>query len=151
MRSSTRREDHSISSALLERLESDKRELAQWRKSRRAGERIPERFWQTAAAYVGELSLSRVSREFGLEYNKLKRLSGAAASLPKECSGEMGQRFIDLTSWLQTCVAGELSGERASPCHSVVFERADGHRLRIEGRLPDVGYVQALMGLFYGG
>ncbi|MGH9340795.1 MAG: hypothetical protein ACRD1R_14670 [Acidobacteriota bacterium] len=153
MRNPTTQQDN-VPAAVLERLERDKREWDHWRKTRGKRERIPERLWQIALSYQGELSLHRISREFRLEYNKLKRLSAQEARLPKEWP--KGQpsgvpQFIDLTTWLPTSDPRLLAAERPGPSCTVVFERADGNRLRIEGALPEVGYMQALVGIFYRG
>jgi hypothetical protein len=150
MGSSTTPEKGGVPAAVLERLERDKGEWELWRRSRGKGERIPRRLWRIALSYVGELPLSRISREFRVDYNHLKRLSARRARLPKE-RADGPARFIELTPWLPTGEARPRFGERPSPTSTVVLERPDGSRVRIEGALPDVGYLRALLGLFYGG
>lgn len=148
MRFPTTRRNNGVPAAIRERLERDKGEWERWRKRRGRGEPIPGRLWEIALSYVGELSLHRISREFRVEYNKLKRLSTGVASLPKEPAPGRAQ-FIDVTPWLPMG-QGPLSGAGPCPSPSVVLERPDGHRLRIEGVLPEVGYLEALVGTFLG-
>jgi hypothetical protein len=137
---------------LAERLERDKGKLERWRKSRRKGERIPQRYWERALSYVGELPLHRISREFRLDYNKLKQLSGqrsdAPAGLSQGPSEPAQPQFLDLTAWLSGPAAP--AGGRAGPTTTLRLERPDGSRLSIEGALPEAGYVQALVSAFYG-
>ena len=140
----------SIDPRLAERLERDKRELDKWRKSRRKGERIPQRHWQRALSYVGELPLHRISRVFRLDYNKLKQLSTRQADTPAalpQGPSEPAQQFIDLSAWLSAPTA---AGGRSGPTTTVRLERPDGSRLSIEGVLPETGYLQALVSTFYG-
>lgn len=147
MRFPTTADKDSIPAAVRERLERDKRQWEQWRQKRRKGAPIPERLWQIALSYVGHFSLHRISREFRVEYNKLKRLSTRPASLPKEPPPGMPQ-FLDVTAWLPTGDRRSLSAERPYPASTVVLERPDGHRLRLEGLLPEVSYLEALVGIF---
>lgn len=133
---------------VLERLEQDKQRLREWRQSKRPGEQIPEQFWQMALSYLGTLPLSRISRELSLDYVKLKRLAGSEGSLPKEEADPTDSvpRFIELP-WLRLARTGEgSSGPRERP--SLVLERRDGSRLRIEGLLPEISYVEALVAAF---
>jgi hypothetical protein len=135
---------------ITERLAEDKRRLTQWRKRKRPGERIPERFWQAALSYQGELPLYRISREFSLDYKRLKKLTaGLPACCPKVETGlELAGRFVE-APWLGIAVGPDGLGHSAGEDGpNLVLERPDGNRLRIEGRLPELGYVQGLVAVF---
>jgi len=112
-------------------------------------ERIPERFWEAALSYQGQLPLYRISREFRLDYNRLKELTaGLPACGTKEETGlELTGRFVE-APWLGIPVGPDGSGGGGQDGPNLVLERPDGNRLRIEGRLPELGYVQGLVAVF---
>lgn len=50
----------------------DKKRFEAWRAQRPRGSAIPDRLWKLAASHVNEYGLNKVSREFGVNYSKLK-------------------------------------------------------------------------------
>lgn len=50
--------------------------VANWRAGRKLGSRIPAEIWDQAAALAKEYGVSRVSNGAGLDWKKIKRLSG---------------------------------------------------------------------------
>jgi hypothetical protein len=142
----TNRDDRKA--GMAKRLAEDKRRLAEWRKRKGAGERIPEGFWQRALSYQGELALSRISREFSLDYKRLKeQASGLPASDAEEQTGlELSARFVE-APWLGFRVGPDGRGG-GQGWAKLVLERPDGNRLSIEGGLPELGYLQGLVAVF---
>ena len=148
MRQTTTDQSDPGRAGLLKRLERDKREWERWRKNRRGGERIPEYLWAIALSYVGELSLSRISREFRVNFDGLKQMNAQGPKTSQE-QGRRAPEFIDVTRWLRGD-AGDFPNPDSQPAGSLVLERPDGNPLRIEGALPEVGYLEAVVGLFFG-
>jgi len=133
---------------IAKRLAEDKRRLAEWRKGKRPGERIPERFWQAALCYQGELPLYRISREFSLDYNHLKKLTSGLPACQEETGLQQTGRFVE-APWLGIPVGPDGMGRgQGEGQPNLVLERPDGNRLRVEGQLPELGYVQGLVAVF---
>jgi hypothetical protein len=67
-------------------------ELEEWRKSKRAGERIPEPLWEAAVDLSRHYSIYHVSRRLRLSYADLKkRVHSSKEEEPGSC------KFIELT------------------------------------------------------
>ncbi len=133
---------------MAKRLAEDKRRLAEWRKRKRPGERIPERFWQAALSYQRQLPLYRISREFSLDYKRLKKLTSALAACQEETGLELTSRFVE-AFWLGIPVGPDGMGRgQGEGQPNLVLERPDGNRLRVEGQLPELCYVQGLVAVF---
>ena len=76
------------------RLERGAERIAQWRRTRTAGDRIPEKLWVMATGLAGEYGVSRTASALMLDYYALKRRVEEAAS---ESSGRVGRPgFIEL-------------------------------------------------------
>ncbi len=113
--------------------------LAMWRKTRRRGERIPERLWAGAAALARARGVGVVSRTLGLHYGGLKRRAEAAQpGRPKRCGLEPPPGFVEVPI---------VGGAGPAPHCTVELERGAGRRMTIrwEGQpaLEVVGLAEA--------
>ena len=113
--------------------------LAMWRKTRRRGERIPQRLWAVAAALARARGVSLVSRTLGLDYCGLKRRAEAAtAGRPKRRGLEAPPGFVEVPL---------IGGPGPAPNCTVELERGAGRRMTIrwEGQpaLDWVGLAEA--------
>jgi hypothetical protein len=67
-------------------------ELEQWRKNKKAGERIPEPVWEAAVELTRRHAVSQVARRLRLSYTELKRrVYDSEKETPGSCE------FIELT------------------------------------------------------
>jgi hypothetical protein len=128
---------------LSRRFLEDKNRLEAWRKETGGRRRIPDELWKAAVCHVKEQGLNCVSREFRLSYSKLKektlRLGG---SFPEGKPARSSHpQLIELA-----LPAGPVE---SSPKFRLVFERADGHRLMMEGSQLELAFTESLMRSFY--
>lgn len=114
-----------VSSGLL-RLE---KRFAEWRRSRKRGERIPERLWKSAARMAGKYGLNQTATVLKLEYYSLKRRMDERAS---DTSSDTA--FVELPS---------AAVVHASEC-VVEFEDGDGASLRVHLKGAEVPDLLAL-------
>jgi hypothetical protein len=121
----------------------DKKRFDSWRSRRPKRSAIPDRLWRLAASHVNEYGLNKVSREFGVNYSKLKEkiLELKSNTLP---SSVVKPAFVELA----------LPKQQPSPvCHSsrlrFVFERTDGNRLSLEGDQLDPLFFEKVIQSFY--
>ena len=122
-------------------LEKDKARFAAWRLQKHGRETIPDELWQTASAHIPTLGLNRASREFRLNFTKLREKAGQfgvvlAKRKARRVAGAMEVAFQELP--LSTPFVTPATGR------CLVLERPDGIRVRIEGQLPDADYVGKL-------
>ena len=122
-------------------LEKDKARFATWRSQKHGRETIPDKLWQMASRHIPTLGLNRVSREFRLNFSKLREKAqqlGVVLSKRKasRVAGAMEVAFQELP--LSTTLVAPATGQ------CLVLERPDGIRVRIEGQLPDAEYVSKL-------
>ena len=127
------------------KLDQDKRRFAEWRSRRQRREPIPEDLWRIACSHISSIGITRVAREFRLNDNKLREKaieSGIALS-------RVGKQEINRP---KKVTFQEISLDRmfmpAVSGLSLVLERPDGMRVRIEGQLPDPEYVSKLVACF---
>jgi hypothetical protein len=99
--------------------------LEDWRKSHERGVAFPEKFWVSAGRVARQHGVHATARALGLEYNRLKRASGAAMGAGGRSKGLAVQKpvkFIELTGALPR----NLSECRLS------LQGAGGQRLHLE-------------------
>jgi len=124
-------------------LDQDKQRFAEWRSQRHQRQPIPDELWRLACNHISTLGITRVAREFRLNDTKLRQKAvqaGIVLSRP-------GKREIARPKKL---AFQEISLDRmlVPPTPSLVLERPDGMRVRIEGQLPDPEYVSKLAACF---
>ena len=126
-------------------LDQDKRRFSEWRSQRQRRQPIPEDLWRIACNHISALGITRVAREFRLNDTKLRnkaiqagvafsRLGKQEITRPKKVTFQE----ISLDRMLMPAISGV----------SLVLERPDGMRVRIEGQLPDPEYVSKLAACF---
>jgi len=114
------------------------RRFTEWRGTRKAGTRIPERLWATAVKLAATYGLHPTASALRLDYYSLKkRLERAAATSAQ--SSEIGPAFVELTA------------PRASGLHEWVidFENSAGAKMRIHGKGGEALDVVALACSFW--
>ena len=123
------------------KLDQDKQRFAEWRSQRRHREPIPEELWRISCNHISSLGITRVAREFHLNDTKLRKKAIHAGIVPSRVGKQEVARSEKVTFQ-------ELSLDRmlmpAISGLSLVLERPDGMRVRIEGQLPDPEYVGKL-------
>ena len=63
--------------------------FASWRKTRAAGQRIPDRLWKSAVKMAAEHGLNRTARTLNLDYYSLKKRVDGASSQAKSTFVEL--------------------------------------------------------------
>lgn len=126
-------------------LDQDKERFAEWRSQRRHRQPIPEDLWRIACNHISALGITRVAREFHLNDTKLRNKAIQAGIV----LSRLGKQEITRP---EKVTFQELSLDRmlmpAISGLSLVLERPDGMRVRIEGQLPDPEYVSKLAACF---
>ena len=127
------------------KLDQDKQRFAEWRSQRQHRRPIPEDLWQIACNHISALGITRVAREFHLNDTKLREKAIHAGIVPSRVGKQEVARsekvsFQELS--LERMLMPAISGL------SLVLERPDGMRVRIEGQLPDPEYVGKLAACF---
>ena len=122
-------------------LDQDKKRFVEWRSKRQRRGPIPEELWQIACSHIPSIGITRVAREFRLNDTKLREKaieSGIVLSRVgnKEITRPKKVTFQEIS--LDRVLMPTVSG------HSLVLERPNGMRIRIEGQLPDPEYVSKL-------
>ena len=117
------------------RLEVVQKRFEYWRKNRKnRREQIPERLWRAASSLVGPMNITEVSRELGLEWNKLKERILESSARPEKKQRRSKQVADDSFVELSGTTAG-MGGLPAMPSTSgtaaLELERPDGTRIRI--------------------
>ena len=119
-------------------LEAARRRFEEWRRTRAATERIPDRLWRSAAKLARRYGVFRTARTLGLDYMCLKRRAGLA----KTPARVKKPTFVE--------VAPLTVGSRSGECLIEVEDRS-GAKLRIEARGIDGAQIGALARSFLGG
>jgi hypothetical protein len=126
-------------------LDQDKKRFAEWRSQRRNRQPIPEDLWRIACNHISALGITRVAREFRLNDTKLRKKAIQAGIVLSRVekqevtrSEKVSFQEISLNHMLMPSISGL----------SLVLERPDGMRVRIEGQLPDPEYVSKLAACF---
>jgi len=126
-------------------LNQDKQRFAEWRSQRQSRQPIPDALWHLACHHISTLGITRVAREFHLNDTKLREKAlqaGIATAKP-------GKRQItqpENVAFQEVTLGRMFIPPASSP--SIVMERPDGMRMRIEGQLPDADYVSKLAACF---
>ena len=124
-------------------LDQDKQRFAEWRSQRQQRQPIPDGLWRVACNHISTLGISRVAREFRLNDTKLREKAIQAGIV-------LARRGKQEIARPKKVAFQEISLDRmfVPPTPSLVLERPDGMRVRIEGQLPDPEYVSKLAACF---
>ena len=124
-------------------LDQDKQRFAEWRSQRQGRQLIPDELWQVACNHISTLGITRVAREFHLSDSKLRKKAIEAGIV-------LARRGKRKNPRSKRVAFQEISLDRMLVPHipSLVLERPDGMRVRIEGQLPDAEYVSKLAACF---
>lgn len=126
-------------------LNQDKQRFAEWRSQRRCRQPIPDALWHLACNHISTLGITRVAREFRLNDTKLRgKALQAGIVLAKPGNRQIAQP--ENMTFQEVTLDRMFVPPASSP--SIVMERPDGTRMRIEGRLPDADYVSKLASCF---
>ena len=121
----------------------DKKHFEAWRSNRPTRSPIPARLWKLAAFHVKRYGLNLVSREFRVNYTRLKGKSlELGIDLRKPESIEPS--FVELAFPKDT-----PSPQHQSSRLRLVFERVDGSRLSVEGDQLDPTFMDKVIHCFY--
>jgi hypothetical protein len=122
-------------------LDQDKQRFAEWRSRRNGRETIPEDLWRLACRHIRSLGITRVAREFRLNDSKLREKAQREGVTLARLGNQNSTQPEKMTFQ-------EISLDRVFvppiPSQSLILERPDGMRVRIEGQLPDPEYVGKL-------
>jgi len=121
-------------------LDQDKQRFGEWRSRRNGREAIPEELWRLACRHIPTLGITRVAREFRLNDSKLRekaREGVSPARLGRQNSAQPEKVAFQEISLNRVFVP-------PIPSPSLILERPDGMRVRIDGQLPDPEYVGKL-------
>jgi len=83
--------------------------LDDWRKGNACGVAFPDKLWRSAGRLGQRHGIYVTARALGLEYNKLKRVSGAAATFgggSKARAARKAVKFIELAGALPVSTSG---------------------------------------------
>lgn len=113
--------------------------LDEYRRDSQPGKALPGWAWAAAGRLARRHGVHRSSRVLGLEYNKLKRLSGTAADRPRLARTSTPRKapsaqFVDLTGALT--VGGDCR---------LVLEGPGGQRLSVQ--MPAGAATEVVLGL----
>jgi hypothetical protein len=124
-------------------LDQDKQRFAEWRSQRQRRQPIPDKLWRVACNHISTLGITRVAREFRLNDTKLREKAIQAGIV-------LARRGKQEIARPKKVAFQEISLDRmfVPPTPSLVLERPDGMRVRIEGQLPDPEYVSKLAACF---
>ena len=121
----------------------DKEHFEAWRTNRPNRSPIPDRLWKLAASHIQRYGLNRVSREFRVNYTKLKEKS-QQVGLDFQKPESIEPSFVELA------FPKETLGPRHQPTKlRLVLERADGSRLSVEGDQLDPSFMEKVIHSFY--
>jgi len=107
-------------------LEAVAKHFEQWRRSKRKGERIPERLWSEAVSLVGTYSISKVTRALRLSATDLNKRREGIESVKRQGDGNGKAAFVEVSSG----VVDQASRAQYTTAW-MELERPDGLRLRI--------------------
>jgi hypothetical protein len=103
-----------------------RQQLDEWRKANARGVSFPTKLWTSAARLAQRHGIYVTSRALGLEYNKLKRLSGgaslAASGRSRTASQKKRVTFIEMSGALPVTATG---------CH-LWLQGPRGERLQLD-------------------
>lgn len=126
-------------------LDQNKQRFADWRSQRKSRQPIPDALWHLACNHISTLGITRVAREFRLNDTKLREKAlQAGIALAKSGKRQIAQP--ENVTFQEVTLDRMFIPPASNP--SIVMERPDGMRMRIEGRLPDADYVSKLAACF---
>ena len=121
----------------------DKKHFDVWRTNRPNRSPISDRLWKLAVSHIPRYGLNRVSREFRVNYTKLKEKSQQLGmDFQKPESAEPS--FVEL-AFPQVTPSPKLQSSRLR----LVLERVDGSRLSLDGDQPDPTFMEKVICSFY--
>jgi hypothetical protein len=126
-------------------LDQDKQRFAEWRSQRQGRHRIPEALWHLACQHISTLGITRVAREFRLNDNKLRVKALQAGIVMANRSKRQIAQPANVT-FQEVTLERMFMPPASNP--SIIMERPDGMRMRIEGQLPDADYISKLAACF---
>ena len=124
-------------------LEEVAEHFAQWRRSKKKGERIPEPLWNEAVNLVGAYGVSQVTRTLRLSGTDLnKRRGKIGTGQRRQCSGAK-TAFVEI----DRALVDQAPGPGATTVW-MELERPDGLRLRVQpsGGADMLALVERFMG-----
>lgn len=121
-------------------LDQDKQRFTEWRSRRNGREAIPEDLWRLACRHIPSLGITRVAREFRLNDSKLREKAREGFPLARIEKQDSAQP--EKVAFQEISLSPVFAPPIPSP--SLILERPDGMRVRIEGQLPDPEYVGKL-------
>jgi hypothetical protein len=121
----------------------DKKHFDAWRTNRSKGSPIPDRLWRLAASHIQRYGLNRVSREFRVNYTKLKEKS-LELRMGSRKPASIEPSFVELAFPKET-----PSPQRQSSRLRLVLEWVDGSRLSVEGDQLDATFMEKVIHCFY--
>lgn len=128
-------------------LEQDLQRFAQWRSKRQKREPIPDDLWMAAGRHIAGLGISRVARTFHLNDTKLREKARQAGIVLPITRNRKNIRSEKPAVAFQEVLFHPLLVPPPATS-SLILERPDGMRVRIEGQLPDPEYVGKLAACF---
>ena len=126
-------------------LDQDKQRFAVWRSQRNGRQTIPEDLWRLACRHIPSLGITRVAREFRLNDNKLRE-KALREGITLARLGNQNSAQPEKVAFQEISLSRVFAPPISSP--SLILERPDGTRVRIEGQLPDPEYVGKLADCF---
>ena len=121
----------------------DKKHFDAWRSQGPNRRAVPEWLWKLAVSLIPRYGLNRVSREFRLNYTKLKEKAqqfGRALQKPES----IAPSFVEVAF-----PEGTLGFPHPAARVRLMLERTDGSRLSLEGDRPDPGFLEQVIRSFY--
>jgi hypothetical protein len=110
--------------------------LDDWRKGNARGVAFPDKLWRSAGRLGQRHGIYVTARALGLEYNKLKRVSGAAATFgggSKARAARKAVKFIELAGALPVSTSGcRLSLPVSTSGCRLSLQGPNGERLQLE-------------------
>jgi hypothetical protein len=108
-------------------LETAAEHFEQWRRTKKKGERIPEKLWSEAIDLVDRYGVSQVTRTLRLSGTDLNKRRGVVGTGQRRRSQNTTAAFVEI----EPAVVQQATGPSASAAAWMELERPDGFRLRI--------------------
>jgi hypothetical protein len=128
-------------------LNQDKQRFSEWRLHRKHRQPIPENLLRLAYNHIPALGITRVAKEFRLDFRKLRDNAIQAKIIPVKPRKQTISQSTKAA--FQEISLNNMSFPSINT-HGLVLERPDGLRVRIEGSLPDPEYVGRLAACLVG-
>jgi hypothetical protein len=120
-----------------------KKHFEAWRANRANRSSIPDHLWKLAVSHIPRYGLNRVSREFQVNYTKLKE-KAQQLGLEGQKPESIEPCFVELAFPKET-----LGPPHPAARIRLVLERGDGSRLCLEGDRPDLSFMEKVIRSFY--